>query len=392
MIINNKYNLKDFILTNKIKYICISKKVSNSNSIEKKISEKYKLKTYNLKDNLKDITIFYGFFGIDDYNIIISNTCDKKYLLWSNNYDFFENINNNKLILKLFNNKEIVHLNIYPKIIKKFLLLELPFYYIKISNDKSEKIHIILCYWKRIENLEKQINNLNEQTLSKKIILHLINNNLNNKGYIENTISRLIPNLKLKILTSHYDNKYSCFQRFFYIKEKIINNYYCTHVIIIDDDQIFPNDWVEKMYNLKKSNTFFSWYVKKWTKTNLDYWNGSTIKFTKNILTDKIYLKEEFDYGGPGGSIIDITIFNEKSELWNIPTSDKFNVYQIDDIWLSFVAKHYYNWSIKFSGLYEKESLNYTGSNSQKNSLFLTLKNDKQLLFEYLNDNFQYIK
>lgn len=387
-----RYNLEDFILKKNIKCIYVSKHLQNSNKIQKKISKKYKLEEYLPNKNSNNTTLFFGFYSIDDYNIILNNTHIYKYLLWSNNSNFFDDNNNIEILSNLFSNKEIIHLNIYPKLIEKFNLIKKPFFHIKISNEKEEKIHIILCYWKRIENLEKQINNLNEQTVSDKIILHLINNNLDNKEYIENIISKLSPNLKIKIKLSHYDNKYSCFQRFFYIRDKIMYNYYCTHVIIIDDDQLFHNNWVKQMYMLKKPNTFISWYVKKWNKTNTDYWNGSIINFTRNALGDKIYLKEEFDYGGPGGSIIDISIFDKKSELWDIPLSDKFNVYQIDDIWLSFVAKHYYNWSIKFSCLYEKESLNYSGSNSQKKSLYLTLKNEKQSLFDYLINNFGYIK
>lgn len=53
-------------------------------------------------------------------------------------------------------------------------------------------------------------------------------------------------------------------------------------------------------------------------------------------------------YGGPGGSIIDINIFNDDSILWNIPPDLPQNtkVYNIDDIWLSFIIKYEYNWKI----------------------------------------------
>ena len=62
-----------------------------------------------------------------------------------------------------------------------------------------------------------------------------------------------------------------------------------------------------------------------------------------------------------------------------------------EKIWLSFIVKHYYDWSIKFSNLYEKESLNFQNSNSQQQSLYLTLHKEKQYLLEYLINNFNYI-
>lgn len=382
----NKLEIDYKIFIQNRNLFCLQNKivpVSNDN-----ISRKYKLtiETYNY-EIIKKIGLFNEYYlGSDiEYYARLKKYIGKKYINKSNDS-----------ICKLYLNYKNYEFNIYNH--KNYLLFYKQMNFIHRNNlnflfdNLNEKIHIILCCWKRIENLEKQIINLNDQTVGEKIILHLINNNVDNKDHIKNIINKLSSNLKLKIILSHYDNKYSCFQRFFYIKEKIMYNYYCSHIIIIDDDQLFYNDWVEKMYKLKKPNTIFSWYVKKWKKTNLDYWNGSIIKFSKNILDDKIYLEEEFDYGGPGGSIIDISIFNKKSKLWDIPINKKFNVYQIDDLWLSFIAKYFYNWSIKFSGLYEKESLNYNGSNSQKNSLYLTLKNDKQSLFEYIINNFDYIK
>ena len=41
----------------------------------------------------------------------------------------------------------------------------------------SDDIHVVMCCWKRIENLEKQIININNQKCTNKINFHLLNNN-----------------------------------------------------------------------------------------------------------------------------------------------------------------------------------------------------------------------
>lgn len=258
----------------------------------------------------------------------------------------------------------------------------------------QEKIHIVMCYFNRPENLEMQIKNLNEQTVAYKIYLHILNNN---SKYI-NLLSDLVEKLskiytKIKIILSHYDNLYFGFQRFIYIKDVLIKKYICDYVCIIDDDQIFNIDWVEKMYKLAKPKTYYSWYVKKWDKLNIDYWSGNTLKIPK-MNKDKKYLEFNFDYGGTCGSIIDANIFHPNSLLWItelINTSD-FTIYNIEDLWLSFIIKHFYGWEIKYSMLPEKETLNYPNSSSKNNSLYLTLHREKQLFLEYITYNFNYIE
>jgi len=256
-----------------------------------------------------------------------------------------------------------------------------------------EDIHIVMCCWKRIINLEQQIEMLNNQTYSNRIVLHLLNNNFEIKDEVENilkTINNKYTNIR--ILLSHYDNSYFGFQRFIYIRDTLIKNYIIDYVIIIDDDQLFDSDWVEKIYNLKCPKTYFAWYGKKWSKNNIDYWNGSIINSTDCKLQRKLYINDKLHYGATCGSIIDVNIFNEKSELWNIPLNIK--VYNIEDLWLSFVIIYYYNWNIKRSFLPELRSLNVDNTNKDINihSLWKTLHNEKQLLLEYLINNYDYIK
>ena len=96
-------------------------------------------------------------------------------------------------------------------------------------------------------------------------------------------------------------------------------------------------------------------------------------------------MKYNFDYGSTCGAIIDTSIFYQQSKLWDIPNDlpENITIYNIEDLWLSFVIKKYYNWEIKRSFLPEKITLN-TNDKCNAHSLWITLKKEKQKLLEYL--------
>ena len=109
------------------------------------------------------------------------------------------------------------------------------------------------------------------------------------------------------------------------------------YVVIIDDDQFFPNNWLENLWKMKYPQTYACWYGKTWYHTR-DYWNSSIVSYNdliKNLNKDI----KKFHYGGTGGSIIDTSIFNNKSLLWDIPNDlpSKVSIYNIEDLWLSFI-------------------------------------------------------
>ena len=246
-----------------------------------------------------------------------------------------------------------------------------------------EDIHIVMCCYKRYFNLEQQINNLNEQTISNRIHLHLVNNNIICKDNIINIINNL-KNNKIKISLKHYDNSMGPFKAFAYIRDIIIKNFPIDYVIIIDDDQLFENYWVEKLWNMRTPKKFISWYCKKWID-NKNYWTGSVV--TYNDCKSNIKSKyDKFDYGATCGCIIDVTIFNENSELWNFDKYDISNeiIFKIDDLYLSYIIKKFYNWDIIRSYLPEKISLNDVNIESSNQALFKTLKNEKTQLFNLL--------
>lgn len=244
-----------------------------------------------------------------------------------------------------------------------------------------------MCCWKRINFLELLIENLNCQTVANMINLHLINNNPDNNIVLEKLLVEFKNKYqKIKINCHNYDNKYFGFQRFLYIRDTLLENSNIKYIIIIDDDQLFSNDWVEKIYNLKESNSYIGWYGKKWDN-DFDYWDGSIIKkkdLEENLKDDIVFV----DYIGTGGSIIDINVFkNEK--LYEIPEEIKNTVYCCEDLWLSFIVKYEYGWILKRSFLPIKECLNEKHKSSKSVSLWPGLKKEKQILLDYLINKYK---
>jgi hypothetical protein len=252
-----------------------------------------------------------------------------------------------------------------------------------------EKIHIVMCCWKRIFNLEKQVEMLDIQTCASRIYLHLINNNPENI-YVLNEMVILFKTKyrNIQISVKHYENIYFGFQRFLYIRDFIYKSHVADYVIIIDDDQLFDKNWVNNIYNMATPKTYIGWYCKKWDK-NKDYWNGSILTHKDCILGKKTHIRD-FDYVATCGCIIDINIFNETSLLWNIPTDlpTGVSIYNIEDLWLSFIVKGGYNWKNKRSFLPPSDDINKSSEESNKQCLFASLKKEKQLLFKYLIEKY----
>ena len=94
-------------------------------------------------------------------------------------------------------------------------------------------------------------------------------------------LSKLYFNIKIYL--SHYDNKYYGFNTFFYIKDILINKYNIDYVIIINDNQIYPNDWIKKIYILRTPKTFYVMNCKQWNINNLNYFPIVVIRLYHNI-------------------------------------------------------------------------------------------------------------
>ena len=239
---------------------------------------------------------------------------------------------------------------------------------IKPCKQIIEPIHVVMCCWKRFSLLRKILDNQNSQTVAHRIHLHVLNNNHDEKKSIEDIITKFKATTPhITITLKHFENKFYGFQRFSYIKDFLLPNHIADYVVMIDDDQQFSNDWVESLYRLRQPNTYKSWWGTAFTTHN--YWQK------RHTIDDK------FDYGGTGGSIIDTAIFLPTTMLWNVPV-DPF-VYNIEDLWLSFVIRQRYNWDIVCSFLppvMKNKAFRGTDVVAQHK----VLRDKKQILLTYL--------
>jgi hypothetical protein len=226
--INDKYILLDYINLHQIKYLYISSKIY-SDKLFLKLSKMFNLKKYNpLTDSYEKI-LFYGMYNYDDYNILCSNNSSDKYLLWSNNYNSFKDIEfYDYIFTRLLKYKNINHLIYYSKIQKIF-------------EDIKKKITIIDC------NIEKNLHI--DNTVSNNVII--------NKNKIENNEI----NIKL-----HNNNKYFEMMLFNFDiieKDSIIINKYITSMT--DDKNYFVNS----IKFFSKKNLLIELYEKNKIKKNI---------------------------------------------------------------------------------------------------------------------------
>lgn len=75
-----------------------------------------------------------------------------------------------------------------------------------------DKIHIILCTYNRISYIPKVLQSLHTQTISSRIVLHILNNNINQKEEIKQQISN---KYNFKIILTHYNNENNIFERLY---------------------------------------------------------------------------------------------------------------------------------------------------------------------------------
>ena len=84
--------------------------------------------------------------------------------------------------------------------------------------------------------MEKVLQSLHTQTISSRIVLHILNNNINQKEEIKQQISN---KYNFKIILTHYNNENNIFERFIYAKKLVFKLPFLKYLLFIDDDMIY---------------------------------------------------------------------------------------------------------------------------------------------------------
>lgn len=207
----------------------------------------------------------------------------------------------------------------------------------KISVQKplepiNEKIHIVMCCYARHHHLSTIINAIDNQTVASKIVFHIINTNpekWNDTVLIKNNTP--VKNIILRLCNTG-SNLYG-YSRFLYTKY-LLKTEIISYIIFIDDDQILPPEWIEKLYKIRCPLIYSCQYgcvFKKYkTASEYNYWNRTFTNIDGNY--NKI-LPNSLDYGGTCGCIVDTNIF-----LFSIFFKCPKQYRNVEDLWLSYIV------------------------------------------------------
>jgi len=184
------------------------------------------------------------------------------------------------------------------------------------------KVILIMCIWKRVNNLHKILNCLNAQTY--KNFKLVIWDNSSEKKEVENIVS----NFKLDIDIIKSEKNIGGIGRF-YAAQKYQKDY--KVVIFFDDDQFPKENFVEIMVKNFEPKSIKSRHSYK-ILSNTDYWKRKRINEGGTNI----------NYCGTCGMVLDSEIFKDL-DLLKCPEQYVF----IEDLWLSFYAQSKLCWKLQ---------------------------------------------
>jgi hypothetical protein len=185
-----------------------------------------------------------------------------------------------------------------------------------------EKVLLIMCIWKRVNNLKKILECLSNQTY--KNFKFVIWDNSEEKNLVKEIVS--LFDLDIEIIPS--EKNIGGIGRF-YAAKKHSDTF--QKIIFFDDDQFPEEDFIEVMVKSFQQKTIKSRHCYK-LLSNIDYWKRQ--KTPKGV--------KHANYCGTGGMIIDSEIFKNE-DLFKCPKEYSF----IEDLWLSYFAQHRLKWQLE---------------------------------------------
>lgn len=243
-------------------------------------------------------------------------------------------------------------------IYKQWIKFRIPQTQTLLGKHRKTDVAVIICTWKRLDQIAMTLDCLDKQTMEKNrsISLFIWNNNCRDRHKLTNTISSYRPNGALRNIELY--NSFVNIGGFgrFYIARLLHNRF--KHVIFIDDDELLPKDFVTKAEKFRKPQTIASHWA---FNTKSSYWDRAPVAEGKDA-----------NYCGTGGMIVDSSIFM-KNELFRCPIKYWF----VEDLWLSFFAKNL-GWKLT------KFQVDISFIEDDKNQ-YQRIVDKKEKFYQYLN-------
>jgi hypothetical protein len=194
------------------------------------------------------------------------------------------------------------------------------------------RVAVVLLTWQRIANLKLSLTMLDRQT-NKNFDVYISNGNL--RGSAIQVIEKHVNFFRqrgMSIVVSNDGNDLYTFRRFT-VGNKLAREGYDV-VMFLDDDVSFPSGYVQECLNQYVPKTYQSGFAWSFYKRGHSYY-----KFRTRVWNNE----KEIHYCGTGFSMIDASIFLEEG-LLNAPPES----YKIEDLWLSYYAKHILGWDLRY--------------------------------------------
>jgi hypothetical protein len=250
----------------------------------------------------------------------------------------------------------------------------------------EEKIHIVMCCYKRHENLKDIIAGIDNQSVANRIVFHIVNTNPEPAkwAYLKSLVAEF-GDKKIEIRTCNTNENLFGYARFLYTKH-LLSSEIIPYVIFIDDDQKLSAKWVENIYNTRAALSYNCWFGRIFDKfsdvSKMGYWK-SVVSSSKSWSLAKYESLTEFDYGGTGGSIIDTNIFR-----FDLVFRCPIEYRNIEDLWLSFVVKQIIGGKIN---IFRQKFAQHHFDNEAETALWKTI-GDRKSVFLRLLVNLGYLK
>ncbi|ARF08663.1 glycosyltransferases group 1 [Catovirus CTV1] len=300
----------------------------------------------------KDNSMFkFNLNNIDKNTFILNVNKIKDYNIFTNNLTDNFTINNiyNPLRENCFD-----YTKYYPATINN-----------KIVNKNNNLVPVIMCVWNRIDNLEKQLENLNCQKYNN-FHLYIWNNNYNSSEKLNNILNN--NSNKFNVSWCHSKENIGGFARFVLVKYLLSTKEF-PFVIFIDDDQILSDNIFSQLIQKRKLKHSLHWSGRKFNE-NSDYWNSWSNIFSQNKKQYNV-----LDYGGTGTMITDTQIFTDESFYY----LNKRFVF-VEDLWYSYYATKIHNYKLLNCSYLDVKTL----SDGKDQSLSNNMKNIKNIFLDCL--------